>query len=148
MNILLALRRSGACVAIALGLAATGAMLDLPVLNAGSALAKDGADDGGSHDGGDDHGGGDDRSGRDERRDRDADSGGTSGSSRGEDASVPSGSGSSCGDASVSLELRYADGFREQVSGCDYVLTDDHGRVVITRSATQRDIERLETSRP
>ncbi len=110
-------------------------LVDLPTLNATPTLAKDGADDSGSHGSGDDHGGGN----HDDKK-----------LSGGEDLSHSSGSrsGSRCDDPSISLDLQYADGFREHVSDCVYVLTDQHGRVVVTRSATNRDMQRLQSVAP
>lgn len=126
-------------LAVAACMLATGALLDLPAIGAHAAWAKDGADDGAddraddgsSHDdGGDDHGGGGHGADDDGDQSRDASESGPSGSD--------------CGDSSVSADLNYADGFHEHVSDCTYVLTDQHGRVVITRSATQHDLERLQ----
>lgn len=121
-------------LAVAACMLATGALLDLPAIGAHAAWAKDGADDGAddgsSHDdGGDDHGGG---------------GHGADDDGEGRDASESGPSGSDCGDSSVRADLNYADGFHEHVSDCTYVLTDQHGRVVITRSATPHDLERLQ----
>ena len=135
MTLIPVLRRSGLVAARILAVAAcmmaAGALLDLPAIGAHAAWAKDGGDDGASHDGGgDDHGGGG----------HGTDDDGGSSSDGGESGS----SGSGCGDSSVSADLNYADGFHEHVSDCTYVLTDQHGRVVITRSATPHDLDRLQ----
>lgn len=121
-------------------------VVDLPSLNATQVLAKDGADDGGSHDASDDHGGS-----HDDADDHDGDDHDDNSRSGGDDDLTDmsgSASGPGCNDASLRLELQYADGFLEQVSACTYVLTDQHGRVVITRSATRRDMERLQQLAP
>lgn len=122
---------------VAAGLAFAGTLLDLPGLSSAPAWAKDGADDGGSHDSGDDRGGG--GQGQD-----DGGGGQASGGSGSNASGSGSGSSSACDNAAASLDLRYADGFHEHVSDCTYVLTDQEGRVVITRAATRRDLERLQ----
>lgn len=146
MNILAWLCKSGLTamrlLTIAVCILTVCVVVDLPSLSATQALAKDGADDSGSHEASDDHGGSHD--GADDHGGDDHEDNSLSG---GEDDLTDmsgSASGSGCNDASISLELQYADGFHEQVSDCTYVLTDQHGRVVITRSATRHDMERLQ----
>ncbi|UJW86311.1 hypothetical protein [Devosia sp. SL43] len=142
MNVISILCKSGftaaRLLAIAIGMTSVCVIFGLPSLNATEVMAKDGEDDGGSHDSDDDHGG--DDQGADDN----------SGSGGNDDPADPSGSGSgsACEDASVSLDLQYADGFHEHVSDCTYTLTDQLGRVVVTRSATHRDMERLQKLTP
>jgi hypothetical protein len=127
------------------------AMVGAAFLGPTPVLARDGADDGGPHDGG----GSDDNSDVDHQSDNREQDGhehhGGNGHHGNDHDNGPgpehhgqAQSGSSCGDASLSLDLSYGDGFHEHVSDCIYVLTDAHDRVVISRPASQGDIERIQ----